>query len=322
MRVVNRPYVGIPSFLRAKASADPADYARAGAVVLGVPFDEGSPFLPGSRMGPRAIREHTLRFPPEGLHDPDAGRTFLAHELAHGLILDAGDADVRPANAARTFEVITTRVREIVASGALPVVLGGDHAITAPVFDALDRPVHVIQFDAHQDVSPIDEDLDRTNGHAFRHIVGQPGCLSLTQVGIRGYRNPQWMIDDINAMGHRVVPMGEARGLGAAGIAALLPEGAAVYVSIDVDAYDMSIVPGCVSGEPDGFGYAELTAALRAVAARCDVIGFDFVEVNPLLDVGTGATAYLGAVTVCGFLGAICAQPRWRARLQARGLPA
>ena len=57
MNVINRPFVGVPSFLRARVSSDPADVARAAIAVLGVPFDEGSPFLPGSRMGPRAIRE-------------------------------------------------------------------------------------------------------------------------------------------------------------------------------------------------------------------------------------------------------------------------
>jgi agmatinase len=320
MTVVNRPFVGIPTFLRSRIATDATGLSGAAVAILGVPFDEGSPFLPGSRMGPRAIREHTLRFPPDGLYDPDVDESYLVREMGGGLIVDAGDVDVRPANAARTFELITARVREILDAGVLPVVLGGDHAITYPVFAAYDRPAHVLQFDAHQDFSEIDADLSRTNSHAFRHIAGMETCLSLTQVGIRGYRNPRAHVEEVRALGHRVVGMTEARRLGAQGIAGLLPEGAPVYVSIDVDALDMSLVPGCVSGEPDGLSYAELMGALRAVAARCDVVGFDFVEVNPPLDVGTGATAYLGAVIACGFLGYVCAQPRWRDRLAARGL--
>jgi agmatinase len=320
LTAINRPFVGIPSFLRAPVSAEPEALARAAVAVLGVPFDEGSPFLPGSRMGPRAIREHTLRFPPEGLYDVDTGRSFLEHELANRLVLDAGDVDVRPANPARTFELITERVRAIVAAGAFPVVLGGDHSITWPVFQGLGRPAHVVQFDAHQDVSHVDAELQRTNSHAFRHIIGMGECLSLTQVGIRGWRNPRAHVEEIRALGHRVVGMRETRMIGAQGIAALLPEDAPVFVSIDVDALDMSIVPGCVSAEPDGLAYAELMEALEAIAVRCDVVGFDFVEVNPPLDIATGATAYLGAVVVCGFLGYMAAQPRWRARLAARNL--
>ncbi len=319
MTTINRPFVGIPSFLRSRLAQDQADLANAAIAVLGIPFDEGSPFLPGSRMGPRAIREHTLRFPPDGLYDPDVDESYLVQEMGAGLIVDAGDVDVRPANAARTFEVITERVRQILDAGAFPVVLGGDHSITYPVFAALDEPVHVLQFDAHQDFSEIDSELSRTNSHAFRHIAGLKTCLSLAQIGIRGYRNPRRHVEEMRGLGNRVVGMTEARRLGPSGIAALIPEGAKVYVSIDVDALDMSLVPGCVSGEPDGLSYADLMGALRAIAERSDVVGFDFVEVNPPLDVGTGATAYLGAVITCGFLGYICAQPRWKARLAAKG---
>lgn len=312
MKSVHRAYTGIPSFLRSRIAQTPGEYGGAAIAVLGVPFDEGSPFLPGSRMGPRAIREHTLRFPSaEALHDPDADEDYLGAEIAGGLIVDAGDVDIRPANPARTFELVTARTREILDAGLLPVVLGGDHSITFPVFAAFDRPMHVIQFDAHQDWSEIDEDLDRTNSHAFRHITGMETCLSLTQIGIRGLRTTRTHVEGLRAEGHRVVCMSEARGLGADGLAGLLPEDSDVYVSIDVDALDLSLVPGCVSGEPDGLGFAELMGALKAIAHRHRVRGFDFVEVNPVLDVGTGATAYLGALVTTGFLGFICNQPWW-----------
>jgi agmatinase len=89
-------------------------------------------------------------------------------------------------------------------------------------------------------------------------------------------------------------------------------------VSIDIDVLDMSLVPGCVSAEPNGMTYAELRDTLAAVAEHSDVVGFDLVEVNPQLDVGTGVTAYLGAHTVLEFLGRICEQPRWIARREAR----
>jgi agmatinase len=275
MRAVNRPYTGIPTFMRAPLAETPQALAGAAIAVLGAPFDEGSPFLPGSRMGPRAIREHSLRFPAGGLYDPETGESFLVREATGGLIRDAGDVDIRPANAARTFELITSRTREILDSGAFPVVLGGDHSITYPVFEAFDRPAHVLQFDAHQDYSEIDEDLSRTNSHAFRHITGMETCLGLTQVGIRGLRTTGAHVDELREKGHRVVPMSQARALGAAGIAQLLPEGAPVYVTIDVDALDMALIPGCVSGEPDGFSHRDLMAALRAVAERCEIVGFD-----------------------------------------------
>lgn len=312
MRAINRPFTGIPSYLRQRIAQTQADYAGAKIGILGVPFDEGSPFLPGSRMGPRVIREHSLRFSSEvPLYDPDNGEEYLGEEFKRRLIVDCGDVDVRPANAARTFEVITKRVREMLDAGLFPVILGGDHSITYPIFEAFDKPVHVIQFDAHQDYSPIDEDLDRTNSHAFRHILEMDTCLSLTQVGIRGLRTTKADVEAVRAKGSRVVCMTEARKLGAKGISTLLPAGSDVYVTIDVDALDLSIVPGCVSGEPDGFTFSQLMESLKAIAERHRICGFDFVEVNPPLDVGTGATSYLGALIVTGFLGFICNQPWW-----------
>ncbi|RXT51456.1 arginase family protein [Bradyrhizobium betae] len=316
---VNRPYVGIPSFLRSRICED-LSMLDAAIAVLGVPFDEGSPFMPGSRLAPRALREHSLRFygSGQGYYDPETRREYLVEEMSQGLIADVGDVDIHPANAPRTFENITAMVRGILDRGALPVVLGGDHSITYPVFRAFDEKLHVIHFDAHTDYAPFENDLTITNSHAFRHIAGMDNTLSLTQVGIRSLRHSPEQVEDVIAGGNRIIPMGEFRRIGPEGIAALLPANSRVYVSIDVDAMDMSLVPGCVSAEPNGMSYVELRDSLKAIAERHDIAGFDFVEVNPPLDVGTGVTAYLGALTVIEFLGHICAQPRWAARRSAR----
>jgi agmatinase len=316
---VNRPYVGIPSFLRARICED-LSLLEAAIAVLGVPFDEGSPFMAGSRLAPRALREHSLRFygSGKGYYDPETRREYLVEEMSQGLIADVGDVDIHPANAPRTFENITAMVRGILDRGALPVVLGGDHSITYPVFRAFEEKLHVIHFDAHTDYAPFENDLTITNSHAFRHIAGMDNTLSLTQVGIRSLRHSPEQVEEVIAGGNRVIPMGEFRRIGPEGIAALLPANSRVYVSIDVDAMDMSLVPGCVSAEPNGMSYVELRDSLKAIAERHDIAGFDFVEVNPPLDVGTGVTAYLGALTVIEFLGHICAQPRWAARRSAR----
>jgi agmatinase len=316
---VNRPYVGIPSFLRARICED-LSLLEAAIAVLGVPFDEGSPFMAGSRLAPRALREHSLRFygSGKGYYDPETRREYLVEEMSQGLIADVGDVDIHPANAPRTFENITAMVRGSLARGALPVVLGGDHSITYPVFRAFEEKLHVIHFDAHTDYAPFENDLTITNSHAFRHIAGMDNTLSLTQVGIRSLRHSPEQVEEVIAGGNRVIPMGEFRRIGPEGIAALLPANSRVYVSIDVDAMDMSLVPGCVSAEPNGMSYVELRDSLKAIAERHDIAGFDFVEVNPPLDVGTGVTAYLGALTVIEFLGHICAQPRWAARRSAR----
>jgi agmatinase len=138
-----------------------------------------------------------------------------------------------------------------------------------------------------------------------------PHVQSLTQVGIRSLRNGGEDVHDSIRDGNRIIGMDELRDTGAGGLLAKLEADAPVYVSIDIDVLDMALVPGCVSAEPDGLGYRELRDMLVAIAEHTQVVGFDLVEVNPLLDVGTGITSYLGAHTAIEFLGHICAQPRW-----------
>ena len=116
---------------------------------------------------------------------------------------------------------------------------------------------------------------------------------------------------DSLADGNRVLTMADARGAGAEGIAGLVPEGAACYVSLDVDVLDLPLVPGCVSAEPNGMQYAELMDILSALAERTRIVGIDVVEVNPLLDVRTGITSYLAAHLAVEFLGRICEGRHW-----------
>src|SRR6202008_1481834 len=124
--------------------------------VFGVPFDEGSPLFPGSRMAPRALREHSLRFGAGdgGYYDPRTRTQYLVEEMSQGLIADVGDVDIHPTNVERTFQNITEMARGIIERGAMPVALGGDHSITDSIFRAFDEKLHVIHFDAHTDFAP------------------------------------------------------------------------------------------------------------------------------------------------------------------------
>lgn len=306
------PFVGIPSFLRSPICTD-LSKLDAVIAVMGVPTDEGSPFMGGSRFGPRALREHSLRFSSggAGFYDPETRREYLVEEMAKGMIADVGDAEIWPTDIIRSFANITAMMTTLLENGAFPVVIGGDHSITYPVARAYKEPIHIIHFDAHTDYAPFIHDLRFTNGHAFRHLAPMPHVKSLSQVGIRSLRHGRsWVEDSIND-GNHVITMGQFGKIGPRGVAELVPKGANCYVSIDVDVLDISLVPGCVSAEPNGMRYADLRDTLTAIAEHTVIVGFDFVEVNPQLDVGTGVTSYLGAHTVVEFLGHICEQPWW-----------
>jgi agmatinase len=224
-------------------------------------------------------------------------------------IVDGGDVPILPTDVEATFRCITAMTEGILARGALPVMLGGDHAIPYPIVRAFKEPLHVVQFDAHLDYEPFAHGLEMTNGHAFRHIARMAHVESLTQVGIRSIRNPRVTLEDSVADGNRVVTMEEYEARGPGAVLQDIPEGSRCYVSIDIDVLDMSLIPGCLSAEPNGMSYAGLRDGLAVLAERTQVVGFDLCEVNPLLDVGTGITSYLATYAILEFLGQICSWP-------------
>ncbi|GHB25738.1 arginase family protein [Salinicola rhizosphaerae] len=299
----NRAYCGIPTFLRADLCALGGEIPTDAMAVLGIPFDEASPFMPGARFAPRSLREHSLRFSPQSYYDMTSDRTYLTDAVTGRAIVDAGDVDVVPVNVAATHHNITEAVAVLLAADAIPVVLGGDHSISFPVVSAFQRPIHVIQIDAHLDFAPITDTLTYTNGQPFRHISNLPQVQSVTHIGARSLRIREAEYRDTLAAGNRIVGMDEIRETAIEDWLGHIPADASVYLSVDIDAFDMSLVPGCVSGEPDGLDYRQMRSLLKAIVARFDLVGFDLVEINPQLDVATGATSYLGAQVLVELMG-------------------
>lgn len=309
------PFVGIPSFLRAPV----VEHLEPGAAdigVVGVPIDEGQPFIPGARFGPRAIREQSARFisTGDGCFDPRTGQALLAREIKERRIADLGDVAVLTTDVETTFERITAAVAGVRAAGALPVVLGGDHSITYPIVRAFDEPLTVVQFDAHLDYAQVQGRLRYTNAHAFPHIARMASVDRILQVGIRSLRTSQGAYQATLADGNKVIGPDALREGGPEALLRHIPVDRPCYVTLDMDVLDGALVPGIVSAEPDGLTYAELRDTLRALAERADIVGVDLVEVNPMVDLRSGATAYLAANLLVVLLGAIAAQPRWRRR--------
>jgi agmatinase len=286
--------------------------------ILGIPTDEGTPWLPGSRMAPRAIREMSVRFASFGArgygwYDLDEDRRFLDHESDHQRIVDCGDVDVIFTNVEQTFLNATSAVQTILKTGAMPVLIGGDHAISYPVVRAYAEPLDVVHFDAHMDYLPFLHGVSFSNSQPIRLISELPHVGRIIQVGIRSLRNRQSDVADSQARGNDVVTVKQLRQRGMAAVLDQLGEGRKVYVSIDIDVLDMPLVPGCQSAEVGGLSYEELKDALAHIAMHHEVVGFDLVEVNPLLDVASGNTSLLAAQLILEFLGRIVDHPAWQA---------
>lgn len=310
------PFYGIPTFLRSKHIEDSEiDNTAFDIGVVGVPFDEGSPYLPGSRFGPRAIREQSLRFSKQGIFNVDKRKVFLNKELQENRIADLGDVNIIPTDISGNIKKITNKVKKVINKNALPITIGGDHSIAHPViksFEELNEPIHVVQIDAHPDFSEICDGFEHTNAHPFTYVSNMKHVKSLTQIGIRSSR--AFSVIDSEKAGNRVVGMKEFRDIGPRGISQLIPENEACYVSIDIDALDCSLIPGCVSAEPNGLTFSELTESLETLAKHNKIVGFDLVEVAPILDVQTNITSLLAAQIITEFLGNICDQDYWKER--------
>ena len=323
---LNLPFTGIPSFLRAPIQTDLAEI-DADVAILGVPSDEGTPWKPGARFAPRAIREMSVRYAGYGAeqkrggyYDIDEDRRFLEYEMKNRRIVDCGDVDIIYTNPAKTFDNITAAVSAILARGALPVALGGDHAITYPVVRAFKQPLSVVHFDAHLDYRPFVHGVNFANGMPVRLLSELPNVGQIIQVGIRSLRTSQDDLAESLGRGNDVVTVEEFRRRGIEGVLQQLPQGGQTYVSVDVDVLDLPLVPGCSSSEVNGLTYDELRKTLFAIARQTEVVGFDVVEINPMIDVPSGNTSLIGAQLALELLGRVVEHPDYLRR-KGRQLP-
>ena len=322
---LNLPFTGLVSFMRVPAVTD---FTRldADVAILGAPTDEGSPWKPGARFAPRKIREVSVRYAgygpvqaQKGYYDIEEDRRYLEHERQHDRIVDCGDSDIVYTNVRQTFDNITRDVQRILRAGAFPIVLGGDHAITYPVVRAYEERLNVVHFDAHLDYRPFVHGVQWANGNPIRNVSQLKTCHHIIQVGIRSLRTSQADVADSRARGNDIVTVPELRRRGVTAIVDRLPANEPVYVSIDIDVLDLPLVPGCASSEPNGLTYDELRQTLFAIARGREVIGFDVVEVNPMLDVASDNTSLLAAQLTLEFLGRIVEHPGYRRRHPMRG---
>ena len=205
----NIGYSGIPTFLRAKICSDlrilDADYA-----VIGVPYDEGSPFVGGSRFCAISVREHSLRFSGGALYDIENDTEYLHDAIINNRIVDLGDIDVTPSRGDVTMEKLSLVIESVLSRGAMPIILGGDHTITFPIVRAFKDPIHVVQLDAHMDYNKVSEGMTYTNGTSFRLLHNLSHVRSLNQVGIRSMRDNRSDVKDAEKNGSKIITFSQS----------------------------------------------------------------------------------------------------------------
>jgi agmatinase len=300
------PFVGHCTFGKRPVCLE-WDKLDADVAVLGVPFDMGTQYRAGARFGPRAIREAStlFSFGHGGAYDHEDDVTYLPSDKVR--IVDVGDVDIVHTDTAQSHANAEAAVRTILERGALPVVLGGDHAVNIPCVRAFSgqAPIHVVQIDAHLDFVDVRHGVREGHGNPMRRAAEQAHVTGLTQIGIRNVSSTaREGYEDARARGSTILSVRQARKLGAEGVLDRIPRGVRYYVTIDIDGFDPSIAPGTGTPSHGGFQYYEVMEILQGLAKRGDVVGIDLVEVAPAYD-PAGVTSILAAQVLMNFLGYI-----------------
>ncbi len=257
--------------------------------LIGAPTDCHSSFIRGAAFGPAAIRSALAS---------DHGNASAESGAELGIdvrLTDRGDvalADTLPATVADDAR-LAAAVAEAIATGAMPLVLGGDHAVTVPVVAALcgvHGPLDILHVDAHPDLYDDYGNDPRSHASPFARILEAGHARRLVQVGIRTMN--RHCREQAARFGVEVIEMRHFT------IDAVPVLDGPLYISIDMDGFDPSAAPGVAHLEPGGLTAREVLAVLARQTAS--LVGADIVELCPPRD-PTGVTAILAAKLVREF---------------------
>lgn len=281
---------------------------RADIAFLGIPFGSGYSFaeqVPDQANGPAALRRATDRILRSlERYDFDLGGPLYDNRPIRAV--DCGDvrADVRDptSHVARAEQA----VRRILAAGALPIVMGGDHAIPIPVLRAFDGagPITLVQIDQHidwrDDVAGVRDGLSSPMRRASEMAhVGE-----IFQIGLRATGSArQEEVDAALTYGAHLITAYELHEAGVEAILARIPDSGRYYVTIDMDGMDPSCAPGVLAPCPGGVTFAQARALLRGLVRKGRVVGMDVVEITPRTDVNA-ATCITAGRLIVNLLGA------------------
>src|SRR5271167_3352188 len=306
-------FIGVP----AADLGDPSSYAKAKAVIVGAPFDGGTSYRSGCRFGPQAIR-FTDYLPHDGMRPNLALGVEPLVELG---VVDVGDVEMPSGDTELSCARLESAVETVARSGAIPIVLGGDHTIAYP--DATGCARHVgwgrvsmIHFDAHADTG--DTQFGSLVGHGtpMRRLI-ESGAVRgdrFLQIGLRGYWPEPPTLAWMAEQRMRSFEMSEivTRGLDdclTEAFAIAVDECDGVFLSVDVDVVDPGMAPGTGTPEPGGLTARQLLNAVRRIAMSVPLAGIDMVEVSPPYD-HAEVTAFLANRVVLEALSGIA----WRRR--------
>ena len=269
---------------------DDIDQLEADIAFIGIPFDQGTLGRPGARFGPDALRDAPRAYSysdpygaqgeADGFFNIDAG-----DELLRGVTMaDCGNVPIVPSEVTGNFDRITRAVEQVADRGALPVAVGGDHAITFPVVRGLSKfaPLNIVHFDAHLDYTHDVQDALYTHASPIRRCRELGFVGHITSVGIRSARRIPY--EEAVRDGSLIISGTQFREMGPRAVAEAIPAAENLYITFDVDVLDPVQAPGTGTPETGGLFYGEARECLLALIERSNLVAFDVVEVAPPYD--------------------------------------
>lgn len=294
---------GYPSFMGQPICITKQDLEAANpeVVIMGSPWDGSMGMPPGTRHAAAAIR--TIE--PTGSKGGDwTHPTTRVNPLDVLSIVDYGDVAIVHGAPEESFRRIRQSVADIVGTGSIPVLLGGDHSVTWPHVQGLTAVfgkgnVGVVHFDAHADTWPLDDRQYTSHGSGMRQLIdgGDVAGQNFVQVGLRSSTD-RATLQYMEERGMRSHWMAEIEQFGFDAVVERAIEEALsgpehLFLSVDVDVCDPAHAPGTGAPEPGGISSRQLLEAVRRICHEVGISGMDVVEVSPPYDVGVGITAML-----------------------------
>ncbi len=296
-------FAGINTFLKAPYVEDARTCGDYDVAVLGAPHDAGTTYRSGARFGPQGLRRISALY---GTYSFELG-VDLRESITIG---DLGDVFTIPGNIEKSFDQIASAVAHVYASGAFPVVLGGDHSIGYPtvrgVAQHLEGKLGIIHFDRHVDTQETDLD-ERMHTTPWFHATNLPNvpARNLVQLGIGGWQAPRPGVKVSRERETTIMTVTDCSEMGMEAAAERALEVAwdgtdEVWLSFDVDCLDAGFVPGTGWPEPGGFLPREVLELVRRVAEP-GLAGIEVVECSPPYD-SADITSLIGVRVICDVL--------------------
>ncbi|MDH3688143.1 MAG: agmatinase [Gammaproteobacteria bacterium] len=282
---------------------DDLDRLDAHVAILGIPY--GDPYSIDEVSNPQtkapaAVREASIRVS-FGLdrYDFDIGGTvFDGKDIK---VVDCGDIPGDPRDLSKHYQLAEAAVRKILAKGALPIILGGDHGVPIPVFRAYEGrgPIHLVHIDAHLDFR--DEVLGVKEGYSnpIRRASELSHIKGITQIGLRGQGSARPQdVEDAIAYGCDIITASELHDIGMKSVLDRIPENTNYYLTIDADGVDPTVMPGVWAPHPGGVTYPQMHTLIHGLCRKGGVVGMDINEITPIFDINQSTCIAAGRFIV------------------------